>query len=68
MGEVIGCLVRSEDDAPLDIEDVRRHCRAFLSPQKTPTVWRRVDEIPLTGSRRIRKHRLRRQFLVLIRP
>ena len=62
-GEVIGCFIRSEDDASLDIEDLRRHCRAFLSPQKTPTVWRRVDEFPLTGSRKIQKFRLREQFL-----
>lgn len=62
-GEVIGCFIRSEDDAPLDVEDLRRHCRACLSPQKTPTVWRRVDEFPLTGSRKIQKFRLREQFL-----
>ena len=62
-GEVIGCFIRSEGDAPLDIEDLRRHCRANLSPQKTPTVWRRVDEFPLTGSRKIQKFRLREQFL-----
>ena len=62
-GEVIGCFIRSEDDAPLDVEDLRRHCRANLSPQKTPTLWRRVDEFPLTGSRKIQKFRLREQFL-----
>jgi len=62
-GEVIGCFIRSEGDAPLDVEDLRRHCRALLSPQKTPTVWRRVDEFPLTGSRKIQKFRLREQFL-----
>ena len=62
-GEVIGCFIRSEDDAPLDIEDLRRHCRANLSPQKTRTVWCRVDEFPLTGFRKIQKFRLREQFL-----
>ena len=62
-GEVIGCFIRSENNAPLDVEDLRSHCRARLSPQKTPTVWRRVDEFPLTGSRKIRKFRLREQYL-----
>ena len=62
-GEIIGCFVRCEDGAALDVSDLRRHCRTHLSPQKTPTVWCRVSEFPLTGSRKIQKFRLREQYL-----
>ena len=30
-----------------------------MSPQKTPTLWRRVDEFPMTGSAKIQKFKLR---------
>ena len=39
------------------------HCRANLSPQKTPTVWRQVESFPMTGSGKIQKFMLRDQFI-----
>lgn len=62
-GEVISCFVRAEGDLPLDVADLHRHCRAHLSPQKTPTVWCQVADFPLTGSGKIQKFMLRDRFL-----
>ncbi len=57
-GEIVACFVRLEPGCTLDEQDLRRHCRARLSPQKTPVVWRQVPVFPLTGSGKIRKFSL----------
>jgi fatty-acyl-CoA synthase len=62
-GEIIAAFLRMEDGRPLDEAELRGHCRANLSPQKTPAVWTRVDAFPLTGSGKIQKFRLRDQYL-----
>jgi len=62
-GEVIGAFIRTEDDLPLDIDDLKSWCREHLSPQKTPTIWRRVEAFPLTGSGKIQKFRIRDNFV-----
>ena len=46
-----------------DPEELHRHCRTRLSPQKTPAVWRRVEAFPLTGSGKIRKFALVDDYL-----
>lgn len=61
-GEIIGAFVRTEEHAVLDIDALRGHCRSLLSPQKTPTIWARVQEFPLTGSGKVRKHVIRRSI------
>ena len=61
-GEVIAAFVRTEGQA-LDRDALHAHCRAGLSPQKTPTVWCRVDAYPMTGSGKIQKFRLRDGYL-----
>lgn len=48
-GEVISGFVRAEGNQRLDVADLHRHCRAHMSPQKTPTVWCQVQEFPLYG-------------------
>ena len=58
-GEVIAAFVRTEGGQELDRDALHAHCRASLSPQKTPTVWCRVDAFPMTGSGKIQKFRLR---------
>ncbi|MCY4481011.1 MAG: AMP-binding protein [Rhodospirillales bacterium] len=58
-GEVIAAFVRTEGGQELDRDALHAHCRARLSPQKTPTVWCRVDGFPMTGSGKIQKFRLR---------
>jgi len=62
-GEVIGAFIRTEDNLPLDIDGLRSWCREHLSPQKTPTIWRRVEAFPLTGSGKIQKFRIRDNFV-----
>ena len=62
-GEIIACFVRPSAGCGLDVAGLRSHCRRHLSPQKTPTVWCRVDAFPSTGSGKIQKFRLRDQFL-----
>ena len=61
-GEVIAAFVRTEGQT-LDRDALHAHCRASLSPQKTPTVWCRVDAFPMTGSGKIQKFRLRDGYL-----
>ena len=58
-GEVIAAFVRTEGSQELDRDALHDHCRARLSPQKTPTLWCRVDAYPMTGSGKIQKFRLR---------
>ena len=58
-GEVIAAFVRTEGGLELDRDALHAHCRARLSPQKTPTLWCRVDAFPMTGSGKIQKFRLR---------
>ena len=60
-GEVIAAFILS--DQPLDVADLRSHCRAHLSAQKTPSVWVRVPEFPLTGSGKVQKFAIREKFL-----
>ena len=62
-GEVIGAFIRTEDNLPLDFDGLRPWCREHLSPPKTPTIWRRVEAFPLTGSGKIQKFRIRDNFV-----
>ena len=62
-GEIVACFVRLEPDRTFDPEELHRHCRTHLSPQKTPAVWRRVEAFPLTGSGKIRKFALVDDYL-----
>jgi fatty-acyl-CoA synthase len=62
-GEVIGAFIRTENDLPLNVDDLKAYCREHLSAQKTPTIWRRVDAFPLTGSGKIQKFRIRDNFV-----
>ena len=57
-GEIIAAFIRTSSDGALDVEALHRHCRANMSPQKTPVIWIHVDEFPMTGSRKIQKFRL----------
>ena len=60
-GEVIGAFIRST--GLLDKGTLHAHCRANMSPQKTPNVWVQVEEFPLTGSGKIQKFVLRDRFV-----
>ena len=62
-GEIIACFVRTDGESAPDVAELRRFCRAHLSPQKTPSVWCRVAAFPLTGSGKVQKFALREKFL-----
>ncbi len=62
-GEVVACFVRLAPGAALDPGALRAHCRANLSPQKTPAHWIAMTEWPLTGSGKIQKFVLRDRFV-----
>jgi fatty-acyl-CoA synthase len=59
-GEVVAAFVRPADPTtPPTEHDLRAFLREHLSPQKTPTVWLKVEAFPLTGSGKIQKFALR---------
>ena len=62
-GEIVACFVRPESGAAVDPQVLKDHCRLHLAPQKTPSVWIRVDSYPLTGSGKIQRFALRDGFL-----
>jgi len=62
-GEIVACFVRPAAGAPFDPQVLIGHCRAQLSPQKTPARWIEVREWPLTGSGKIQKFVLRDRFV-----
>ena len=62
-GEIIACFIRSEGNQALDVRALHGYCRQHLSPQKTPTVWCKVDDFPLTGPGKFQKFLLRDGYL-----
>lgn len=62
-GEVVAAVVVPDDadraPAAAELHDL---CRAKLAPHKTPTRWFTAAELPLTGSGKIQKFRLRDQI------
>lgn len=60
-GEIIAAFILS--DYVLDPIELRNHCRAHLSPQKTPSVWVHVPDFPLTGSGKVQKFAIREKYL-----
>ncbi|MGD2133586.1 MAG: AMP-binding protein [Maricaulaceae bacterium] len=62
-GEIVVCFVRLAEGASLDQRELISHCRARMSPQKTPAHWIAVTEWPLTGSGKIRKFVLAERFV-----
>ncbi|MEM7684019.1 MAG: AMP-binding protein [Pseudomonadota bacterium] len=62
-GEIIACFARPESGQHIEPDALKSHCRKYLSPQKTPTVWCQVTEFPLTGSGKIQKFALRDRYV-----
>ncbi len=62
-GEIVAAFVRDADPAdPATDAELHTYCRENLSPQKTPKVWCRVAEFPLTPSGKVQKFVLREQW------
>ena len=45
-GEIIACFVRPEANQEIDPQELRRHCREHLAPQKTPVPVVRRRDLP----------------------
>ena len=62
-GEIVAAFIRLNSGLSGDIALLKNHCRAEMSPQKTPSVWIFVDEFPLTGSGKIKRFEMRDRWV-----
>ncbi|MFT5677004.1 MAG: fatty-acyl-CoA synthase [Paraglaciecola sp.] len=62
LGEVVAAFIRPAPDKKIDKNELFSLLRKHLSPQKTPTHWFSVSSFPLTGSGKIQKFSLRKQW------
>jgi fatty-acyl-CoA synthase len=61
-GEVVAAFIRPPPGATVDKDELFDYVREHLAPHKTPRHWFVVDAMPLTGSGKIQKFRLREQW------
>jgi fatty-acyl-CoA synthase len=62
-GETVAAVVQAKDPAhPPTPDELYQHCRANLSPQKTPETWFIVEQFPLTATGKIQKNVLRKMY------
>ena len=62
-GEQVAAVVRVRDgETAPEAEELRRWCRERLASHKTPRFWYRCDALPLTGSGKVQKFRVRQQI------
>jgi len=61
-GEVVAAFIRVSNDVAVVGDDLHTYLREHLSPQKTPKHWFFIDQFPLTGSGKIQKFELRKQW------
>jgi fatty-acyl-CoA synthase len=62
-GEIVAAaVVPTDPDAAPAVIELHDLCRRHLAPHKTPARWFRTTELPLTGSGKIQKFRLREQI------
>ncbi len=62
LGEVVAAFIRPAPGKNISREELFTYLREHLSPQKTPRHWFRVEEFPLTGSGKIQKFALLKQW------
>ena len=61
-GEVVGAFIRPPPGVTVDKDELFNYLREHLAPHKTPRHWFVVDAMPLTGSGKIQKFKLREQW------
>jgi fatty-acyl-CoA synthase len=61
-GEVVAAFVRPAAGHKVNREELFDYMREHLAPHKTPRHWFSVETMPLTGSGKIQKFRLREQW------
>ena len=60
-GEVIAAFFTSDTVPKKD--DLRRYSRSHMSAQKTPAIWIKVTDFPLTGSGKIQKFEIVNRYI-----
>ncbi len=58
-GEEVAAFIRPASGQRIDKNELVRYVRQHLAPHKTPRHWFEVDALPLTGSGKIHKYKLR---------
>jgi acyl-CoA synthetase (AMP-forming)/AMP-acid ligase II len=58
LGEVVVAFVATRDGSEPDVEALRAFLQERIATFKIPAEWRRIDQIPRTGSGKIMRHRL----------
>jgi len=61
-GEIVAAFIRPPPGAVIDKDELHDYVREHLAPHKTPRHWFIVDAMPLTGSGKIQKFKLREQW------
>jgi fatty-acyl-CoA synthase len=61
-GEVVAAFIRPAPGAKIEKEELHNYLREHLAPHKTPRHWFVLDAMPLTGSGKIQKFKLREQW------
>jgi fatty-acyl-CoA synthase len=61
-GEVVAAFMRPAPGAKIEKEELHNYLREQIAPHKTPRHWFVVDAMPLTGSGKIQKFKLREQW------
>jgi fatty-acyl-CoA synthase len=61
-GEVVAAFIRPAPGVKIDKDELHDYVREHLAPHKTPRHWFVVEAMPLTGSGKIQKFRLREQW------
>jgi fatty-acyl-CoA synthase len=61
-GEVVAAFIRPAPGGKIEKEELHNYLREHLAPHKTPRHWFVLDAMPLTGSGKIQKFRLREQW------
>ena len=66
--ELLACVVLRPGVAPPTDEAFRAMCEGRLARYKIPRYWRIVDALPVTGSGKVQKFKLRERFVRDARP
>jgi fatty-acyl-CoA synthase len=61
-GESVAAVIRPSGPEPPGEEELVRYLRELLAPNKTPTTWLFVDELPLTPSGKVQRFVLRERL------
>src|SRR5258707_9433349 len=61
-GEVVAAFIRPAPGSKIEKEELHNYLREHLAPHKTPRHWFVLDTMPLTGSGKIQKFKLREQW------